>query len=116
MAEQVLILGQSDHAVANVTRWKDAIFTAKASGAAAIIGDGDDGGQVGYRPEEVGGLIAPATHVFLYAAEKGGKARAAAKRHYVETPRVSVRFKDAFFQRDCTKLRAIILPKIGKYR
>ena len=45
-AEQGFVLRERDHAVANVAGRKDAIFAAQAAGAAAVVGDGDDGGEV----------------------------------------------------------------------
>ena len=45
-AKQRFILGKRDHAVANIAGGKNAIFAAQTAGAAAVIGDGDDCGEV----------------------------------------------------------------------
>src|SRR6185437_2184013 len=44
--EQVLILGERDHAVADVAGRKDVEVFAQASGGAAVVRDGDDGCEV----------------------------------------------------------------------
>jgi len=72
-AQQGFIVGQSDHAIANIAGRKDAIFAAKTSGAAAIIGNGDYSGEVGDGPLESGVLIAAANDVFLQASQQCGK-------------------------------------------
>src|ERR1700730_10287434 len=46
-AEQRFVLGQRDHAVANIARWQDAIFAPQAPGAAAVVSHGDDGSKIG---------------------------------------------------------------------
>ena len=45
-AEQRFVFGQRHHAIANVAGRKDTIFAAQAAGAATVIGDGDDCGQI----------------------------------------------------------------------
>src|SRR5216683_23523 len=45
-AEKGFIFRKSDHAVADVAGRQDAIFPAEAAGAAAVIGVGDDGGEI----------------------------------------------------------------------
>src|ERR1700722_2324899 len=54
-AEKSFVLAESDHAIANVTRRKDAVFAAQAAGAATVIGGGGDGGGAG-GGEFAGGL------------------------------------------------------------
>ena len=44
--EQVLVLGERDHAVADVAWGKHLEVFAEAAGGAAVVGDGDDGGEV----------------------------------------------------------------------
>ena len=44
-AEQSFVLRERDHAVANVAGRQDAVFAAQAAGTAAVVGDGDDGGE-----------------------------------------------------------------------
>jgi hypothetical protein len=56
LREQLLVFRQCDHAVANVPWRKDAEVASQASGASALVGNGDDGGQPGnpgLRPEWV---------------------------------------------------------------
>ena len=48
-AEESFVLAESDHAIADVAGRKDAIFAAQAAGTAAVVGDGDDGGEIGDR-------------------------------------------------------------------
>ena len=45
-AEQRFVLGKRDHAVANIARWQNAIFTAQAAGAASVVGHCDDGSEI----------------------------------------------------------------------
>ena len=80
-AQQGFIVGQSDHAVANIAGRKDAIFAAKAAGAAAIIGNCDNSGEIGDGPLESGVPIAAANDVFLQAAQQRGKTGAATQRN-----------------------------------
>lgn len=79
LSEQGFILGECDHAVSNVAGREHAVFAAKAAGTAAVIGDGDDGGEI-----EDGALsgrlvIAATNDVLLEAAEEGGEAGAASE-------------------------------------
>jgi len=67
-AEESLIFRKSDHAIADVAGRKDAIFTAEASGTSAVIGDGDDGGEIGDGALGGGVLVAAADDVFLKTA------------------------------------------------
>ena len=46
LGEEMLILGESDEAVADVAGREHVEIFAKTSGGAAVIGDGDDGGEV----------------------------------------------------------------------
>jgi len=72
-AEQGFILRKRDHAVADVAGREDTVLAAKAAGAAAVIGDGDNGGEVSDRPLASGMLVVAADDVFLEAAKKSGK-------------------------------------------
>src|SRR4029434_1017069 len=45
-AEQRFVFGEGHHAVADVPRGEDTILAAQAAGAAAVVGDGDDCGEV----------------------------------------------------------------------
>ena len=60
-AEQGFVLGKRDHAIANIARGKNAIFAAQAAGAAAVIGDGDDGGEIRNGRSAFGFLSSPRT-------------------------------------------------------
>ena len=45
-AEQVLVLGEGDEAVADVAGGKHVEVFAEAAGGATVVGDGDDGGEL----------------------------------------------------------------------
>jgi hypothetical protein len=77
--EKGFVLGERHHAVANIAGRKHAVLAAKPAGAAAVIGHGDDRGEIGDRAPSGRKLIAAAYDVFLQAAEKGRKPRAAAE-------------------------------------
>jgi len=79
LAEERFVFRKGDHAVANVARRKDAIFAAEAAGAAAVIGDGDDGGKIADGAPGGGPLVGATDDMFLEAAEEGGEASAAAE-------------------------------------
>ena len=83
-AEKSFVLAESDHAVADVAGRKDAIFAAQAAGAAAVVGDGDDGGEAG---DGMLGFdfVAAAGDEILEAAQQRGKAGAAAEGDDVES-------------------------------
>ena len=68
-AEQGFVLRKGDHAVADVTRRENAVFAAKAAGASAVIGNGDDGGEIGDGALGSGMFVAAANDVFLEAAK-----------------------------------------------
>jgi hypothetical protein len=67
-SQQRFVFRESNHAIADVARWKDAIFSAKTSGASAIIGDGHDGCQLTDGAVSIGVLITAADDVFLEPA------------------------------------------------
>ena len=86
--EQVLVFGEGDHAVADVAGGKHLEVFAEAAGGAAVVGDGDDGGEVA---DEAGSVVrrrgvaerrraslAGCGDVALEAAQQGGEAGAAA--------------------------------------
>ena len=98
--EQVLVLGEGDHAVADVAGGQHVEVGAEAAGGAAVVGDGDDGGEVAddalhVRAGDAGGVWSerggPAAlpnaealaavdggDVALQAAQQGGEAGASA--------------------------------------
>jgi hypothetical protein len=75
-AEKGFVLGKSDHAVADVAGRENTILAAQAAGTAAVIGDGDDGGEIGDGAIAAGVVIGAADDVFFQAAEEGGEAGA----------------------------------------
>ncbi len=79
-AQQRFILRKCHHAIADVAWRKYAIFPAEASGAAAVVGDRDDGSKVSDRPFERRMLIAAANDVFFQTAEQCGKTGASSQR------------------------------------
>ena len=86
-AEQGFVFGERDHAVANVAGRKNAIFAAQAAGAAAVIGDGDDGGEIGDRALGAGVFVVAAHDEFFQAAQQRGKSGAAAESDDAESAR-----------------------------
>jgi hypothetical protein len=91
--EEVLVFGESDHAVADIAGRKHLEVFAEAAGGASVVGDGDHGGEVadgagdgraGRRCRAGGGLEADAAaavrgdDVALEAAEERGEAGSAA--------------------------------------
>ena len=86
-AEESFIFRKSDHAIADVAGRKDAVFAAEAAGASAIIGNGDNGSEIGDGALGGGVFVAAADYVFLEAAEEGGKSGAAAEGHHAEAAR-----------------------------
>ena len=46
LGEEVLVLGEGDHAVADVAGREHLEVFAETAGGAAVVGDGDDGGEV----------------------------------------------------------------------
>jgi hypothetical protein len=54
--EQELVLGERDHAVADVSGREHVEFFAETAGGATVIGDGDDGGKVADEAGKVCGV------------------------------------------------------------
>ena len=78
-AEQRFVFGKRDHAIADVAGRKNAIFAAQTAGAAAVIGDGDDGGEVDDGTARGRIRIVARNDVLLEPAKKGGETGAAAE-------------------------------------
>src|SRR6266849_4615937 len=95
--QQGLIFRKSHHAIANIAGRQNAIFTAQSAGAAAIIGDRDDGGQVDDRTLGVGAFVTAAHNMFFEATEQRGKTRAPAESDDAETARERFWLRGAFF-------------------
>jgi hypothetical protein len=88
----MLVLGESDHAVADVTGGEHVEVFAKAAGGAAVVGDSDDGGEVADEGGSCGSWLRSAVDwrtadadaaaaiggddITFEAAEEGGKAGA----------------------------------------
>jgi hypothetical protein len=95
-AEKGFVLAEGDHAIADVAGRQDAIFAAQASGAAAVIGDGNDGGKAGdgmFRSD----FVASAGDEIFEAAQKSGKAGATAESDDVESGGRALRFAGGCF-------------------
>src|SRR6266478_4296860 len=95
-AEEGFILRKSDHAVAYVAGRENAVLAAQAAGASAVIGDGDDGGEIGDGALGAGAFVGAADDEFLETAEERGEAGAAAKSNDAEAAGQSLRFGAAF--------------------
>ena len=78
-AEESFVLGERDQAIANVAGRKNAIFAAQAARAAAVVGDGDNRGEIGDRACEGRLFVAAPDDVILQATKKSGKSGAAAE-------------------------------------
>lgn len=77
LGEEGFVLGESDHAVADIAGREHAVFPTQAARAAAVIGNGNDGGEID--DGTFGGrlLVAAANDMFLESTKKRGKAGAA---------------------------------------
>ena len=91
-AQQGLILGQCDHAVANVAGRKDAVVAAQTPGTAAVIGNGYDCREIANGM--VGVLLLSRSDVIFQSAQQRGKSRAAADGHNAHGPRALTRMND----------------------
>src|SRR2546421_4953459 len=112
-AEQCFILRKSHHAVADVAGREDAVLPAQAAGAAAVIGDRDDGGEIGDGAFGAGVLVDAADDEFLEAAKERGKASAASKSDDAEAAGKSFWFGGVLFHADNRDRRTgFILQKI----
>jgi len=109
-AEQGFVLAESHHAVANVAGRQDAIFAAQSAGTSAVVGDGDDRSEAGDRMI-VADFVATASDEVFEAAQKRGKAGAAAESDDVQTTIELFRFRGAF-----SHDRLAMLPIRGLYR
>jgi len=86
-AEQRLVFGERHHAVANIARGKNAIFTAQAAGTAAVVGHGDDRGEIHDGPLRGGIRIMAWDDVQLKSAKNRGEAGAAAESNHANSAR-----------------------------
>jgi len=84
-SEQSFVFRESDHAVANVARRQHSVFAAKPAGAAAIVGDSDNRGEV--RDGAFTGSVAvrAADDMLFQTAEQRGKACSAAERDHTQS-------------------------------
>ena len=97
-AEQRFILRKRDHAVANVAGRKNAILAAQAAGAAAVIGDGDDGSKIGDGMFGAGVFVrCGEMTMFFQAAKESGEAGAAAESDDAEAAGERFWFGSGFF-------------------
>src|SRR5205807_9206563 len=99
-AEQSLILRESDHAVADIAGREDAVLAAQAAGAAAVIGNGNNGSEIGDGPFGGGTVVSAANHVFLEATKQRGKPGAASQGDDAEAGGKSLRFGGTLFHDD----------------
>jgi hypothetical protein len=114
--EESFVFGKRHHAVANVAWRENAILAAKTTGTAAIIGDGDDGGEIGDGALGSGMLVAAANDVFFQSTQDGGKARAPTEGHDAEAVGESVRSGGAFFHVSFSEPCGSILQKSVRCR
>src|SRR5260370_17976872 len=76
---------------------KDAVWAAKTARAAAVIGDGDDGGEIADGLPQINGIVAAAGNVFLQTSQERGEAGAAAQCNHIKAAREALRIGNAFF-------------------
>src|SRR5947207_1801792 len=98
--EKSFILRQSHHAITNVAGREDAVLAAQTAGAAPVIGDGDDGSEIGNGPFGGGTTVSAANHVFFQATKQRGKPGAASKGDNAEAGGKSFRFGGTLFHKD----------------
>jgi hypothetical protein len=83
LGEDILLFAEGDHAVTEVAGGKHVEVLAQSAGRAAVIGHGDDSGEVG----DLGGLgagLAGRAYMTAQAAQQGGQAGAAADGHHAQ--------------------------------
>ena len=68
-AEKRFVFRERDHAIANITGRKNAIFAAKTPGATAVVSHGDDCGQIRDWAFQSGTLITATDNVFFQPAK-----------------------------------------------
>jgi len=95
--EKGFVFRKRHHAIANVSRRKDAVFATQAAGAAAVIGDRDDGGKIGDGAFSAGEFVGAANDQFLEAAEERGQAGAASESDDAEAAGKSLWLGGTFF-------------------
>ena len=78
LRQQLFIVGERRHAVADVAGRGHALLLAQASAGAAVVGDGDDGGEAGDEGRQRSRGRRSGDDVALESAEQGGQAGAAA--------------------------------------
>ena len=86
LGQQVFFFAEGDHAVAQVAGREHVEVFAQAAGGAAVVGDGDDGGQVG--DLDGGAGRAGDSDVAAQAAQQRGEAGAAADGDHAQGTRV----------------------------
>src|SRR6266513_4167201 len=84
-SEKGFIFRKSHHAIADVAGREDAVLAAQPAGTAAVIGDGDDGGEISDGAFSAGVLVDAADDKFLEAAKQRREACAASKSDDAET-------------------------------
>src|SRR5579864_135445 len=82
--QQSFVLRECNHAVANVAGRKDTILSAQTAGAAAIVGDCDDSGEIADRVFEIGRITA-ACNVLFQTSQQRRKARASTQSNHIES-------------------------------
>src|SRR5204862_1490285 len=95
--EQGFVFRKRHHAIANVSGRKDAVLATQAARAPAVIGDRDDGSEIGDGAFSAGEFVGAANDQFLEAAEERREAGAASKSDDAEAARKSLWLGGAFF-------------------
>ena len=98
-AKKSLIFRECHHAIADVARGKDTVLAAKTTGAASVIGDGNNGCKFRDWPIRIGVLVAPSDDIFLEAPQERGKSGASSNRYNSESASERPRFVRFFLHR-----------------
>jgi hypothetical protein len=106
-SEQRLILGKRDHAIANIARRQNAILAAQTAGAAAVVGDGNNRGEIRNGPISADMLIFATAYMLFQSAQQRGQTRAATQRHDTKAPRAIPGFGLGFFYSHFSAKRSV---------
>ena len=93
-AEKGFILGECDHAVANIARRENTIFAAQTSGTPPVIGDSNNSGEIDDGAFRGGMTFMSAKDMFLEASQKSGEPCAATECDHTVTLDDTIRICD----------------------
>ena len=91
--QQIFFLAERDHAVAQVAGRQHVEVLAQAAGGAAVVGDGDHGGEVGDEAGLARARLAGGADVAAQSAQQRGETGAAADGDHAQRPPEARRFR-----------------------